>query len=140
MKKVALIIGLFVVGFVVDVNAQCTQGNCHNGNGTFKFDNGDIYKGQWQEGKPHGSGLYEFSDGDVYKGESQAGAFSGDGTYTWKDKTRYDGNFKEGKREGFGKFTWVNGDTYYGHWAADVIVDTEVKLSKEIQKKPTIAN
>ena len=140
MKKIAFIVVLLIGGFAIDANAQCVQGNCHNGNGKFVFDNGDVYKGQWQEGKPHGSGRYDFKDESYYRGEFQTGKFHGDGTYTWKDKTKYEGNWKEGKREGFGKFTWANGDSYYGHWAGDVIVDVEVKTTSECQEKPTIKN
>ncbi len=140
MKKLVFIMTVLIGGFMMESNAQCVQGNCHNGNGKFQFDNGDNYKGQWQEGKPHGTGRYEFPDGAYYNGEFKTGKFHGNGTFVWKDKTKYEGNFKEGQRDGFGKFTWANGDTYYGHWAGDAIVDTEVQTVSEVQEKPTIGN
>ena len=140
MKKIAFIISFFTLGFVLESNAQCVSGNCHNGTGKFKFENGDTYSGSWQEGKPSGTGRYDFADGAYYRGDMKEGKFTGDGTYIWKDMSKYEGNWKDGKREGFGKYTWVNGDNYYGHWSADLIVDTEVKEAAQCTSKPTIDN
>ena len=140
MKKIVFIFSMFLLGFAIDANAQCVQGNCHNGNGKFVFENGDTYQGSWKEGKPSGNGRYDFADGAYYRGDMKEGKFTGDGTYIWKDMSKYEGNWKDGKREGFGKFTWVNGDNYYGHWSADLIVDTEVKETAECTSKPTIDN
>lgn len=140
MKKLILFIGLILMALTIDLNAQCTSGNCHNGKGKFEFENGDSYSGSWQDGKPNGAGTYEFSNGDRYVGEFKDGKFDGDGTYTWKDKSKYKGNWVAGKRDGYGKFTWPTGYSYFGKWVADAIEVTEVGASGEAQQKPSIKN
>ena len=34
----------------------CTSGNCENGQGTFKYNNGEAYIGLWKDGKRQGKG------------------------------------------------------------------------------------
>lgn len=138
MKHLLLFIGIILTTLTMELNAQCVSGNCHNGTGKFEFENGDIYSGSWQNGKPHGRGTYDFSNGDRYVGEFKEGKFEGDGTYVWKDKSKYKGQWSAGKRDGYGKFTWPTGNSYWGKWAADVIEVTEVGVSGETQEKPSI--
>lgn len=105
LKKIALF--LFVgIGFVSIVNAQCTEGNCYEGNGTYLFENGDQYKGQWKKGLPFGYGVYEFTSGDVYKGAWKDGQMEGRGTYTYNNGDKYIGEWKAGKMNGRGHFHW----------------------------------
>lgn len=40
-----------------------------NGYGMFKFPTGDVYVGQWKNGKMHGQGIYCFGNGERYEGE-----------------------------------------------------------------------
>ena len=39
------------------------------GYGTYKWANGERYKGQFKEGKKHGYGINTWPSGDVYYGE-----------------------------------------------------------------------
>lgn len=39
-----------------------------DGQGTYRYYNGDKYTGQWREDKKQGEGTLEMSTGDVYKG------------------------------------------------------------------------
>jgi len=36
--------------------AECIEGNCVDGQGTYMYDNGDIYVGEFKEGETHGRG------------------------------------------------------------------------------------
>ena len=40
-----------------------------NGEGTFKFTNGDVYKGTFYNGMSHGKGELIKANGDTYKGD-----------------------------------------------------------------------
>ena len=62
-----------------------------NSCGTFKCANGDVYVGDWEDGKQHGLGTYKFVNGDVHVGD-------------WED----------GKQHGHGTYKYVNGDVYVG--------------------------
>ena len=50
-----------------------------NGNGIKKFANGDIYEGEFKDGKMNGEGVYYFSNGDKYEGEYINNTISGKG-------------------------------------------------------------
>ena len=39
-----------------------------DGEGTFKWPNGNIYKGKYVKGKREGSGIYKLADGSYFKG------------------------------------------------------------------------
>ncbi len=84
-----------------------------SGYGIGVYSNGNIYEGQWKNGKKHGSGIYEFSDGEYYEG-----------------------GFDQDKRQGFGKYVRKNGEYYKGYWVADfrdgegVIYDKNGKIVK----------
>ena len=65
-----------------------------NGGGTYYYSNGDIYKGDWLNGRQHGDGNYIYAtDKGVFKG-------------TWKD----------GKKEGFGELVIDDKYGYSGTW------------------------
>ena len=54
--------------------ADCTQGDCFNGQGTWTFSlesdyAGDKYVGEFKYDKFHGKGTYYFANGDKYVGE-----------------------------------------------------------------------
>jgi len=102
----------------------CIYGDCANGYGTFIYDSGDKYVGEWKDHKRHGQGTYTFgpkSDyaGDIYIGQSKNNAWDGKGTYTWPNGHKYVGKWKDGKQNGFGSYTWPDGDRYAGSWKDD---------------------
>ena len=110
--------------------------------GPYQFENGDIYVGQWKNGKRFGRGtqyckdgrVYEGlwagykrngtgrsinANGDVYEGELKDDKAHGKGVYIWKKGDRYDGEWLENKKNGIGTITWSDGDKYSGHWKND---------------------
>ena len=44
------------------------------------FTNGDVYKGEFVEGKQHGRGTTAYADKDKYVGEWENGTYHGQGT------------------------------------------------------------
>lgn len=77
-----------------------------NDGGTLKYQNGDIYTGDWINGAQTGNGTKWYKNGDIYVGEWKNGQRHGeDGAYTWSDGRKYVGAYKDNLRDGIGKFT-----------------------------------
>lgn len=66
--------------------------------------------------RKEGRGIFETAEGEVYDGEFKDGKFHGWGSYTWVQKERYSGEWIEGSQTGFGIQTWPDGQTYKGFW------------------------
>jgi hypothetical protein len=67
--------------------------------------NGDIYQGNWHEGKAFGFGVFIDNQGTMYKGQWQNDMYHGKGIETWNNNSvRYEGDFFEGKKTGNGRF------------------------------------
>jgi S1-C subfamily serine protease len=111
--------------------------------GTYTWNSGEIYEGEWELGERTGYGIFTWPNGDVYEGDFiknertgygrftwGAGIWYGDvyegdflngyrhgiGSYTWSNGSDYYGDWKMGERTGYGIFTWSNGDEYYGYF------------------------
>lgn len=138
-----LIPTLLLLFSVTSANAQCTTGNCYDGNGSYLFENGDLYNGQWKKGEMNGYGVYEFANGDVYKGAFKKGFMEGRGTYTYKNGDKYIGTWKAGKMDGRGHFHWnLPGDLmtnakYEGFFKAGVPQNIEIKETVMPAEPPT---
>ena len=119
--------------------AQCIEGNCVQGIGTFKypsgarysgnfennkihgtgtlyFGNGDIYSGNWINNYRDGKGKYIFATGDLYKGEFKKSKFEGKGMMNYADGKVYDGQWKDNLPHGAGKYLYANGEQYEGNF------------------------
>lgn len=102
-------------------NAQCISGDCVNGVGTWKWESGAIYTGEFQNGTRNGYGQYVFSNGDKYTGEWQNNERHGYGVYTYNDRSgykKYSGEWKAGQRAGLGIMYYEQEDRKprYGIW------------------------
>lgn len=132
LHKASIIFALSIISFFSS-NAQCTTGNCYEGNGSYMFENGDLFNGSWRKGLPNGYGVYEFTNGDVYKGAWKDGLMDGRGTYTYDNGDKYIGGWKEGKMNGRGHFHWeLAGDLmtnakYEGFFKDGVPQNIEIK-------------
>lgn len=100
-----------------NLDAQCLEGNCRNGQGTFRFANGDKYVGKWANGQPHGQGKYYFASRERYEGAFNYGKFDGYGTMYYPDGAYYTGNWKKNMKNGQGKLVRTNGTVTEGVWA-----------------------
>lgn len=93
-----------------------------------KFENGDIYNGDFVEGKRQGEGTYCAKSGSKYVGawynDKREGA--GEMTFSTKDKDgretyhgSYEGNWKRDKKDGKGIYKHADGSVYDGDWKKD---------------------
>ena len=112
-------LGLVVNNFAFAISPHgCIKGNCHDGKGTYLFNNpnGAKYVGEWKYGKEHGQGTYTYPSGDKYVGEFKDGKHHGQGTLKWRDGSKYVGEFKDGFLHGQGTYRYINGDIYVGEF------------------------
>lgn len=85
------------------------------GSGTIVLDNG-TYKGEWNKDKrPHGKGTLTLNDGQVYTGEFKDGKYDGQGELRMLRQT-YTGGFKNGVYHGCGTTRLKNGDMLEGNY------------------------
>ena len=72
-----------------------------NGEGTMNYASGDVYKGDWLDGKRSGEGHMEYANGDVYEGGWLDDQRSGEGVLSAGDGIRvYTGEWVEDEMEG----------------------------------------
>tara|TARA_B100000767_G_C19741245_1_gene526264 strand:+ start:41 stop:1870 length:1830 start_codon:yes stop_codon:yes gene_type:complete len=108
---------LFSLSIIISISLKCQcSGNCHNGRGTYKFENGDKYSGNFKKGLYHGKGTFTFVSGGKYSGMFKKGMFEGEGTFETKDGYKEKGTYKENKMYGFGTATWPSGQKYSGNY------------------------
>jgi hypothetical protein len=109
-----LLIVLFTILHCQMAGAECIQGNCSNGTGTFQWPDGNRYSGSFVDGLMHGKGTFTWKNGNVYSGEYRAGKRDGYGVFTWQNGNRYTGTFSNGSIHGKGIFHFNSGETYEG--------------------------
>ncbi len=119
----------------------CLYGDCNNGYGIAKFDNGDMYEGFFTNGQYDGYGVYAWASGATYDGAWKAGARDGDATFyysdgsyggvnysgdkfqsgyakiTYESGNSFEGMMKNGTFSGYGRFKFASGDVYEGNFA-----------------------
>ncbi len=90
--------------------------NCFDGTGTYYYEWGDRYEGEWQDGERDGQGIWYYANGERYEGEWQDGERDGQGTWYYGNGERYEGEWQDGERDGHGIWYFVNGDRHEGEW------------------------
>ena len=99
----------FADGIYSGVNVQGVR----QGYGTFKYNNGDVYTGNWYNNKRSGRGMCKYKNGDSYEGDWENDTCQ-DGTLTYANGDEYYGRWKKGKINGWGKYRKADGSTYEG--------------------------
>ncbi len=136
MKSIFLGAVLLVSLAISNLKAQCVSGNCTSGLGTYVWDSGDEYTGQWVDGGRTGLGVYDWKDGSYYYGYFKDGKLEGKGVYLGNDdaKTTLIGYFHDGTLSeknnfietgcilgncnyGVGAYLWDSDDIYMGEWS-----------------------
>jgi hypothetical protein len=78
------------------IKVGCVEGNCNNGNGTYNYDDGNVYVGPFKNGKRHGTGgVLTYSNGDVFRVKFVDDNFNGYGVYVSSNKISYTGLWTE---------------------------------------------
>lgn len=87
------------------------------GNGIQRSQSGNIYAGNFKNGKKNGKGEYSYSDGSTYKGTFENSCLK-NGKLTLKDKDGvFDIQIKNGIINGAVKAELTNGDSYKGSFS-----------------------
>lgn len=87
-----------------------------HGYGTLTYNNGDVYKGEWKDGKENGHGSF-VCDKYTYDGEWKNGNENGYGVENYFGLGIYEGNWADGDECGHGIMKYTDGDIYDGEWA-----------------------
>jgi hypothetical protein len=85
-------------------------------NGTFKFNDGSYYSGDWENGTMHGYGMMYYADGGIYYGNWSNNLRHGEGDMTYSNRTKYIGNWKYDKLNGYGSREVEDGTVFDGDW------------------------
>ncbi|KAI5063167.1 hypothetical protein GOP47_0021714 [Adiantum capillus-veneris] len=88
----------------------------HAKEGVQMYSNGDVYEGEFHQGRYSGSGVYYFYMSGRYEGDWVDGKYDGFGVETWTRGSRYRGQYRRGLREGYGVYRFYTGDVYSGEW------------------------
>lgn len=81
------------------------------------YTNGDRYLGECDERNfKHGTGTYTYDNGFQYVGEFKEDKKDGQGTITYPSGTKYVGEFKEDKKHGKGTLNHLDGSYYVGEF------------------------
>jgi len=95
---------------------QEVAGEATKNEGTFTYCNGDVYIGQWKEGKKHGTGTYACAaDSTKLKGEWSKGYITS-GQWIFPNGTFYSGKFRYNKPIGKGVWVFPNGNQMMGEY------------------------
>ena len=79
-----------------------------------RFENGDIYEGEFSGGRLEGTGTYQFADGDTLEGRFTEGSFVSGLYVCEKDGNTYRLTVKNGRLTGRTDVLLANGDEYVG--------------------------
>ncbi|MCB0598157.1 MAG: caspase family protein [Lewinellaceae bacterium] len=100
MRNISLIFALACLFINGTLHAQCQEGDCSNGQGTYRFSSGARYIGQFKDGKSNGIGVCYWPDGSRYEGEWADGLPHGKGAKTLSLGRLQTGWFQEGRYVG----------------------------------------
>lgn len=96
-----------------------------DGKGTFVFDTGEVYEGQWKLQQMSGEGKLTSTEGN-YEGSFQKSMRSGSGTFVWNDGSKYVGQWANDMLNGEGELTTAAGFTYKGTFQDDALYEGKI--------------
>lgn len=111
--------GLMLISFSLIFQAgysQCISGDCQNGTGKFKFQNGALYEGQMSFGRLNGIGTLYYTNGDLYTGLWKMNKREGKGMLVTADGYKYHGIFSNNQLHGIIEVYDKDGGLFKGKW------------------------
>ena len=91
-----------------------------DGEGTYTYASGALYKGEFLRGYIHGKGKMIFDDKEsFYEGDWVLAQKHGHGKYVWANGSVYEGDYKFDNMDGTGKYVWPDGSVYEGDYKFD---------------------
>lgn len=76
-----------------EYDGELDENYIRNGYGIYKYDNGDMYEGEFVEGLREGYGEYLYNDGSIYRGAWKEDKKNGNGSYKF-EKFEFDGHWE----------------------------------------------
>lgn len=127
-SKILLLVLLSFSIYNPFANAQCLSGDCRDGYGKFRYENGDIYIGQFENRQSDGQGVCMYKNGMKYIGSWKAGKIEGEGRMYLQNGSVKQGIWKDNKfdregsngcisgncQNGYGIFLFDDGSKYLG--------------------------
>jgi hypothetical protein len=135
-----LAMSLLVVSLVVGIESfadGCVSGNCVNGRGTYQWDSGAQYSGDWQNQQKHGYGTYKYEGGETYTGEWRHDKKNGQGTYAWPGGYQFTGSWQNNLAHGQGIYTYPSGERSRQVLNMGQLVSEERLAPQTSQPQPT---
>ena len=114
--------------------------------GIYRWIDGSIYEGEYQDDLRHGKGRFLWSNGESYEGDYLKDERTGKGVYNWPDGSSYDGAYLAGKRHGLGIYKSADGTIYEGEWFDDLqhghgtLIKPDRTMIKGIWRKGTLVS
>ena len=134
MKNLLLSL-LFLLSVTTECYANgCVSGSCVNGTGTYVWDSGAQYSGEWRNQKRHGHGTFTYNSGETYSGDWVNNQKHGQGTYIWLNGSRFTGGWRNNKAHGEGIYTFPNGQQ-----AAQVLNMGQLVSERTLQPQQDVA-
>ncbi|HXH18860.1 MAG TPA: C1 family peptidase [Chitinophagales bacterium] len=120
------------------VEKGCQRGDCYNGFGTYKYDNG-TYTGTFSSGLRDGFGTYSFNDGGKITATWVADQVDGFGRLHYTDGWVYIGEFAFDMQDGFGLEYGIDGFVS-GEWSFGVFLGDDTASLFFAGKTPSSAS
>lgn len=108
---------LFATNSLAQSPTGCVSGNCDDGYGKYVWTSGDVYVGEWKNGKRNGEGTYYYPNGEKYIGAYKDDKREGFGTFTWASGNSYSGQWMQGEKHGEGTYYYLSGKKQSGIWS-----------------------
>ncbi len=119
MKISVFIVVLLLFQQAISQSTGCISGNCNTGKGTYAFNDGSMYVGEFVNNHMEGFGKLTDKLGNVYTGYFKNDKYDGVGKFERTDGTKYIGQFKEGRRNGLGTQWYTATYKEKGKWGND---------------------
>ena len=118
--------GVYEGGLFHDSSESNGQKLVRHGQGTMKYDNGNVYLGEWRDDCFDGIGEYVWMDGRRFNGSFKKDKIEGRGIGMWPDGRKYEGEYKMDLAHGHGFVSLPNGQNFLGNFVADFPIEGEM--------------